>query len=74
MTGGKPGAHPAGLVPQAGLVHDVGGRAEAFGEVADADAADNQFPVGRDGTVLGKEREQIAVLGAGRVGGHVSAP
>ena len=70
MTGGQPVAHPAGLVPQAGLVHDVGGRAEAFGEVTDSDAADGQFPVRRDGTVLGKEREQIG----GRVGGHVPAP
>ena len=73
VTGGEPVAHPAGLIAQAGLVHDVGGRAEAFGEVADSDAADGQFPVWRDGTVLGKERKQVAVRGAGRVRCHVSA-
>ena len=70
MTRGQPVLHPAGLVPQACLVHDVGGCPEVFGEVTDSDAADGQFAVGRDGTVLGKEREQIG----GRVGGHVPAP
>jgi len=65
VAGGEPLAHPAGLVPQPGLVHDVGGRAEALGEVAHAHAADGQLPVWRDGAVLGEEREQVAGPGAG---------
>ena len=70
MAGGQPVTHPAGLVPQAGLVDDVDGRAEASGEVTDADPADGQFPVRGDGTVFGKKREQVAAPGAGQVGHH----
>ena len=65
VAGGEPVAHPTGLVPQARLVHDVGGRAETFGEVPGSDAADGKFPVRRDRAVLGKQGEQIAIPGAG---------
>jgi hypothetical protein len=45
VPGGEPVSHPAGLRPQPGLVHDVGGRAEALGELGDGDAADQQLTV-----------------------------
>ena len=60
VAGGQAVLEAAGLVPQPGLVHDVGGRAEAFGQVTDPHAADGQFPVRADRAVLGKEREQVA--------------
>ena len=63
MAGGQAVLEAAGLVPQPGLVHYVGGRAEAFGEVTDSHAADGEFPVRAHRAVLGKEREQIAVPG-----------
>ena len=65
MAGGEAVLEPAGLGAQARLVHDVGGRAEALGELAHADAADGQLPVRGDRAVLGEEREQVAVPGAG---------
>ena len=74
VAGGEAVLEPAGLGAQARLVHDVGGGAEALGEVAHADAADGQFPVRGDRAVLGEEREQVAVGGPRRVVDHDRHP
>src|SRR6185437_6455438 len=74
VAGGEAVFEPAGLGAQARLVHDVGGGAEALGEVAHADAADGQLAVRGYRAVLGEEREQVAWGGARRVVDHDRHP
>jgi len=70
VPGREASTQAAGLVPQPGLVDDVRGCPEPFGESGDADAADDEFSVRSDRAVLGKEREQVQAAGANRMSLH----